>query len=116
MKQQLAASPGRRRIPIRQRNQSVRPDEIVELERGAFIEAAVRPGGADEHAGVGEIDAQGILPGIDIFTLAVQLQLAADEHGHFLLVLAGKRLGDLGVAALGVGADEFLVLLCANPI
>src|SRR5882672_6383266 len=66
--------PGRRRIPIRRNNQSVRPDEIVKLERGAFIKAAVWPGGADEDAGVGEINAQRVAPRIDVFALAVHLQ------------------------------------------
>src|SRR6185503_5066545 len=74
--------------------QSIRADEIVKLEGGALVETSVWPGRADEHAGVGEVDAQRIAPRIDVFTLAIDFQLSTDQDGHLLFILAGKGFGD----------------------
>ena len=88
---------------------SIGTDEIVELHGSAFIEAAIRAGRTDQHAGVGKIDAERGSPRIDVFVLGVDLELSSHEHGDLLLVLALERLGDLGVATPGITADEFLV-------
>src|SRR5690242_21799365 len=85
----------------------VRAVVVVRVQHRAVVETLVRAGGADEDAGVGEVNSQRSSPGIDELTFVVQIGFGADDDNDVLFVLALKRFADFEVAADGVGADAF---------
>src|SRR5688572_22215872 len=89
-------------------------EKVVGLQHRAVVEAAVRPGRADQYARVRKVNAQRRSPRIEDFALIVKLGLAADEDDQLFRVGALEGLDDFGIAAVWILAHILFVLLQAG--
>jgi hypothetical protein len=89
----------------------IRPIVIVRIQDSAVIKSAVGAGGTDEDAITGKVDSERCAPGINVFTLVVEVFLIAGEDDEVLGILAFEGLGDFAVAADRISAYAFFVLL-----
>src|SRR5438046_2730627 len=89
----------------------VRADEIVRIHDSAVIESAIGSGGANQHATIREIDAEGCSPGVHVFAFFVQFCLTTDQDDDILGIVPLQGLGDISVASNRVSANALLVFL-----
>jgi len=79
----------------------------------AILEVAVGAGGSDDDGGLGEVDLEGMAPGIGHFALGVAVLEAIGDDEDFLvgIALAAEGIGDIDLSAVGEGPDELAIIL-----